>query len=266
MAAQPAVPWWGPITIGPGASRCLRLGPMRLWLGRDAHAIRLAWSTDESTGPWPAGAWLASDEAFPPETAETLRLVVPGDERVRLMPTLADRPVVARARQSLLLPPASDAIGYVSTPLWISICSADGSVLWERPCLPMKQTWFGPDTLSGDLGYASRTDLALSLDDRLPVPHRALTRVRMINAGDSPLVISRVRLPVPRLPLLAGPSAAFSTPDVTVTREHDPTASKLQIQDLPRTPPPGAPSLVAEARQPGDGPGMVHRIFTAFLP
>lgn len=122
--------------------------------------------------------------------------------RAHISPALADRPVVSRPAQPLLLAPGQQAAIYVHAPLWLQLrAEVDGPLLLEMPVAELSDTWFGLSTREGELCYASRTKARLQLEAIAPRPHRAITPVRLRNEGQQPLRLEKLNLPEPYLGL-----------------------------------------------------------------
>ena len=131
---------------------------------------------------------------------------------IALTPALADRPVVARPEKPFCLPAGAEAVVYVSSPLWVVLSTAQDLKLAEIPIVRPSDTWLGPSTREGELCYASRTFLRLSLDNLPRRPHRATSMVRILNHADTALPLRALKLPAPPIWLCTGPLAGSSGP------------------------------------------------------
>jgi hypothetical protein len=167
-----------------------------------------------------------------------------GDAPIRLTPRLADRPVVARPLTSTELPPGERATLLVSTVLWARI-EIGAQVLAELPTLRPSDTWFGPDTLEGELCYASQTRARLHMNNVQVSAFRAITPVSIRNDGDDNLKLERLNVPVPHLTLYCD-GTRFWTSALSVVREENLATAKLRIE---ASPPPRA-ITVAPPRRP----------------
>lgn len=156
----------------------------------------------------------------PDEPPEGLRRFVFGTRpaSVSLQPRLADRAVVARPLEEVTLPPGQTVHLYVSTPLWV-VVQAEETTLLDVALHAPRETWIGPSTTEGEFCYASRTRAETDLS-ALPVrPNRAITHVKLENAGDDGVALDRVRLPMPLLQLGLADDR-FVTQGVRMTRTH----------------------------------------------
>lgn len=139
------------------------------------------------------------------------------DDRLSLTPVLPDRPVVTRPEHPVSVPPRDAATIYVGSPLWVRVAHRSPPItLEDLPCMAPLTTWWGPDTTTGELCYATRT--FGRLDERQIVfhPHRVITAVRIENRADAPLLFERLYLPVGQLSVLADEEHRLWTEDVTL--------------------------------------------------
>lgn len=262
---SPPVHWWGAQPLpDDGSVLLLQLGPFWLAASMAGAALRLVWST----GKDPLGVQLALSALeigapLPPGPLQELRLAVPPDTTsVALTPRLAPRAYVCRPVGSVVLPPGATLDAYVTTPLWMEV-DAPTSAL-DVPTQQPNETWFGPDTTTGELCYSGRTALRTELAALDVRPHRAVTPVRLVNRSKAPLTLRRLRLPTPALPLFFDGEGRAWTPRVTLTLEDE---SGQAVQALDERPPDevGPVTPVAPARQP-PAAGLVSRAVAALLP
>ncbi|MCB1033568.1 MAG: hypothetical protein KDD47_07015 [Acidobacteria bacterium] len=222
------------------------VGPLRLVVIHLPGEWRLAWARN---GVEPA-AETASPEAppvpvseiGPPEplrelepefTVQRFLSHRPGD-RIRLSPRLADRPVVARPELPLTIPAGDEAEIFVSAPVWVlaELPEPDRTLL-DLPTQRPSDTWFGPDTRRGVVAYAIRTAARLHID-RLPrLPHRAISCIRVRNQADGPLLLERLSVPAPELPLFLDRNGALWTASLLVERESTSQPARVEVADLP---------------------------------
>src|SRR5690606_5680646 len=94
-------------------------------------------------------------------------------------------------------------------------------------------TWFGPSTREGELGYAARTNARLDLEQMRPRPSRAVTKVVVRNVGDDNLRIERLNLPVPQLSLFVNRQGLIWTNSITVERDRLGALAKVTTSRRP---------------------------------
>jgi len=252
---------WGPTTIPLRQARIWQLGPLHL------HVARAPWEWSFSW--WRDGA-LLDDHLRLAEVAEVRPASRPDVESKRfafgetadpltLLPALGDRVFVATPEVPFYVLPAESVRAYVSVPLWVQArVGRDARLALEVPVLRPQDTWFGSPT-AGTLCYASRTAMRLELDAFVPLAHRALVTVEVVNRGDTSLTVQRLRLPVPELGLFRDPSGQLRTPAVRFTRERD----ELAVVELGAVP--SEWTLLADARARPSGTQSVVQAFNAFF-
>lgn len=253
--------WWGAFDLPEGTARRWVVGPTSLWVARDDHELKLAVRRggdtlrDELVVGEPA-------PVVPPADHTLSRFVVSGGTgRPSLLPQLADRPVVVRPEVPFTVPPGGATVGFVSTPLWVSL-SLDGP-LASFPLLRPSDTWFGDNTIRGALCYAIRTSLRLNATHMPLRPHRGITPVRIRNDGHDPIDLRRVRLPVPQLTLFAAPDGTLWTNPVTIRRvDADGEVATVTVDPSPPSERPTAATLALPREVAADN--VVQRVFNAF--
>ncbi|MEM1093812.1 MAG: hypothetical protein AAGJ10_04340 [Bacteroidota bacterium] len=225
-AAVPAV-WWGDFHVAEGEVACWHIGPLHVWLERRPNEWRLVQQAQadpmevRTRVMVPLDAEQVGAFRHATESAVPLRFTrATEDAPIRVMPALADRPVVVRPEAPLWILPGQAATLYVSTPLWVSF-SEGNHAMTELPSLRPPDTWFGPSTQEGELCYASRTDARLVLDDLPKRMNRAVTPVNVLNKGSDPLHLTRIKLPTEHLTLYRSIHDFLWTQAVDVEREAD---------------------------------------------
>ena len=223
---------WGNLAVAPGEVRTVQVGPLTLWLQRMENEWRVAHlpadDLDASTET------LRTDLEVPQDLLKlehVQRFAVAGKGgEISLTPALADRPVVARPEKPFCLPAGTEAVVYVSSPLWVVLSTAQDLKLMELPIVRPSDTWLGPSTREGELCYASRTFLRLSQDNVPRRPHRATSMVRILNHADTPLPLHALKLPAPHLSLYRAAGGVW-TQDITFERRMDDTLAALRLRD-----------------------------------
>lgn len=245
--------WWSARAVPEGHRGRWQIGPLRLTVGHQAKEWRIH---HENQGD-PLDASLSFEPcagALEPgaDAIVTRYAIAHASDDVRLAPTLADRAIVSRPESPFLIVGGETVTVYVGTPLWIRVQLNGGKTeLADIATLHLSDTWFGPNTRTGELCYAVRSLARLHLDN-LPVrPARAITPVRIENQAKSALLIDRVLLPLPNLALFVAPSGRFWTQPLTLVRDEDEDLGEVRMV---REPPADEPEAVqiAEPRRPAD--------------
>ncbi len=256
--------WWGSFSMEAGQTARGRIGPLDLWIQRHANEWRLA--HDEGEDPLDPALVVPGPGA--PEDLDGLPGVerfamAATDDRVTLGAALADRPVISRPEKPFHLPAGEEARVFVSTPLWLRFCvGPEAKLLRELPIARPSDTWFGPNTLEGELCYTSRAYFVLNPENLPRLPHRAITAVRILNKADEELTVDRMRLPAPQLALFATGDGQVWTQDVTYERTEGEDA-ELRIRRRPPRAAADAPRI-ADPRERLRG-NLVVRTFSSLF-
>ena len=143
---------------------------------------------------------------------------------------LADRSIVARPDVSVSIPPGHKVILYMSSGIWLQP-NVDGLVLLDLPIYRPSDTWFGPNTRTGELCYFSLTRARTSATESLVYPHRAITPITIINDGSELLKIDRIRVPMQYLSLHLNKRGEFVTDSVIFRLGPDADEARLEFTD-----------------------------------
>ena len=229
---------FGPVDLDDGEGLHLAFGPLRVAVWRSGDRLL----TDFRRGD--EHATLRSSLASIPDAAGAA--LVGGEANVR--PVLPDRALVVRPETPTTLAPHSELSVWVGLPVWLALSDE----LWFQVDVP-KLTWFGPSMSDGELAYAGRTRLRARRD--ATSSSRAECNVILRNEAETPLVLDRVRIPLPRLGLsLVGD--LLQADSVTLTHDGDEGLAHAQLTRLPnpvsppRHPPPEGPIRVFSALIP----------------
>jgi hypothetical protein len=267
LTASPQSPvWWGTFGLESCVERAWRIGPLQLWVQSLPMELRVAMvrGVDPQLGLTTAQPDLPSEQ--PPEDAEVMRFgLKEAPKHVVLSPGLADRPMVARPRVPLLLPPGGRAAIFLSTPLWVRVeADEPQQVLLDVPTYRPSDTWFGPSTVKGELCYASATQahMDLSLLERLP--HRVISSVVIHNRASDLLTLKRIKLPTAQLSLFVDAQGFLWTQSMMLERESA-TESDLVFMHLSATPPVEAGDTQRVSQPREQDRGRFVRALQAFL-
>lgn len=265
--AEPSkAPWWGEFRIPHGAMGRWRIGPMTMWIERSRGEWTVATRIEEEGDHDEVEMRVPLDADDRVDLAGMDHVVRFGvsndDELLTLTPRLADRLVVTTPVTSFYIPAGEEVTVFVSSPLWLRLDSKRNA-LCEFPIHRPSDTWFGINTMSGELGYASRTACRLRFEDVPVKPHRALTAVTVHNRAKTQLLLERMKLPVEYLHLFVSESGVFWTRDLDVNyMGQDELASIRPGAPTPRLA--VNPRLISEPRSQTEG-NLVMRIFTSIF-
>jgi hypothetical protein len=230
-------PWWGEMELTPGELRHWHVGPYRLWVRAMALEWRL-WSLSsvDAMGEEVVLGAEAQDAEVPAEAALTRVGLSSARPVLELRPALADRDVVVRPDTPVAVPAGVRLELYVTTPVWI-VARAGGNVpLLDEPSLRLSDTWFGPNTLEGELAYAIRTAARLELEELPRRPHRAITKVVVVNGARETLVLEKLKVPVAGLVLYTSQRSGLWTDQVTLERKQGGGVAEASVGAGPNVP------------------------------
>lgn len=215
----------------------------------------------------PADATLAVEipcrDPFPADGSDRVRFAgAAASARPALRVALADRPMVSRPQNPFYVPARGQVTLYLSSPVWVQLLIGAAQVQ-EFPVYVPSDTWFGTNTVDGELCYATRSQARLDLADVPRRPHRVVTPLTIVNKAPDALFLERVNLPVPRLPVYADEQHRLWTPAVRMEREEDRDLATMKIDPAPPGLARGA-RRVAEPRQAGARHVMI-RAFSALF-
>ncbi len=226
--------WWGEYELEPGQWSRWIIGPKELLARTVGNEWRFAWKTSDDKLSEAVSFEKNIGEISIDAEYKTRRYALenagPG---IRIMPRLSNRAVIVRPETPLFLPSNERATLYVSTGVWLIISSiVEGSPeLMEMPVYRGSDTWFGPNTVEGELCYSSITSARTDVSLLAQVPHRAITPIDISNNGSDSLVIESLRVPVPLLSIYAGARGQLWTDKISFEREQGESAASLRISE-----------------------------------
>jgi hypothetical protein len=227
--------WFGDYSLAEGETLRWRMGPKTMWVSRAEREWRVA--TSEGQDPLEAELEIARPDQEPSgEELRLFRFVAPPGDRFRVLPALPDRPVIIRSDDPVLILPGSKVSFYISCPLWVQVWIGGATEpAIDAPVFRPSDTWFGSDTIEGELCYASRTSARQSLES-LPIRHhRAVSEVQIRNQASTSLQLQRLKLPVPQLSLFASESGALWTEKLTFDRDDKASGAHAVLSNRPPT-------------------------------
>jgi hypothetical protein len=261
------VTWWGKFRIPADGFGLWRIGPLSLCIQRSTGEWRLKHESGNDYLDDSLEVELPGRLEDGLECEDTIRYLHAGDSvEVRLTPALADRPVVTRSDRPMYLLPGEEVAVYTSSPLWVRIeVGKPAKKLCEIPVFRPSDTWFGPNTLEGELCYASRSHHCLRLEQPHISPHRAITSVLVRNRSGSMLSLERMQVPVMNLALYQAEDGRLWTDDVVFerTRADDFASLRTRARDSRGTWTTKATRLAVPRQEPADN--IVVRAFATLF-
>ena len=244
--------WWGQYNIGINQTALWQIGPLRLaiqrhrnewWIGHEPIP-----DVDPDITTWEYQS-VAPDVDISQFTNITRHVSESKTESVWLRPLLADRAIVSRPLTPFYISPQASVEIFVRSPLWLRIeLGNDLTPILEMPMLRPSDTWFGPNTTTGELCYASMTSTRNHVEN-LPVgPHHAVSQVVIQNQANNQLHVERFVLPAPSLAVFGTSDGLLWTQNVTMSRSESSDLADFKIDSGPPDFA-AATELVSEARQ-----------------
>lgn len=250
--------WWDVYELTPLQWARWRIGPLTLYAQSRGREWVFGWRTNEMPLDETFEVDLTCDADPLGEGCKMSRYVADhGRPQLRLKPLLADRPIVVQPDKPLFVLPEQEIVLFVTTVVWVAAVLEGDRTLLEVPALRPSDTWFGPNTMQGELCYSSRTSARTDTDTLGAAPHRAATPVEIRNHGTDTLQVEQLRVPVPALALYQDERERLWTDAVSFAREHDDRQAALTIPKTSTHLPPGRVAL-ARPRAPVAAGIIVH--------
>jgi hypothetical protein len=251
------------VVLQPGDVARRLLGPLELWIGCLPGEWRVAVLHDPEEAHADRGEQSVGRAFDPPHGATLSRFTRGPDEReLQLEWTLPDQAVVVRPDPPIGVLPGDETRVFVGCPLWLRLVTPDGRRLLEVPTVPLPRTWFGPDPRVGELCWALRSKARMSLEEMPRRAYRALTVLSVSNQGADPLVLERLRVPVPHLSVARAEDGQAWTEQVLIVRPRRDDEATVEIGGFPELAGPVHP--VSPPRRTGS-PGALFRAFGSLL-
>lgn len=232
---QESSSWWGNFNLEADESRLWSIGPLRFSVCCLNNEWQVAYD-HTSVMTEDEVSWEITDTDKLTETLSNNARYVFGKSTglLTITPRLADRPVISRPITPFSLIGDEETTLYVSTPLWVELSVGNNQkLLTEFPIQRPSDTWFGPSTREGELCYASTTHCRLNLAELPQRSHRAITPLVIRNMAKTPLLIERLKVTTPLLPLFVSSDNQLWTPKVTLIRKQDGEMAELKIEKVP---------------------------------
>ncbi|MEE2903031.1 MAG: hypothetical protein VYC39_11910 [Myxococcota bacterium] len=225
-------PWWGSFELPSLQSTQWSIGPLRLYVFNDGDEWRLGYH--HSDVPLDDELILQKDVAiFPGDKVKLQKFVVSSEaKKFQLLARVADRPVVSHAESAFHVMPKSSITVYLSTPVWVEV-KIDETSLIHIPSFRPSDSWFGPNTITGELCYTSITMVRYKKEILPKRCNRATTQLNIRNNGSDPLIVKSLKLPTPNLSLYVDPENQLWTQSLSVERAEDGTMAKIRLDDGP---------------------------------
>ncbi|MBV2130199.1 DUF432 domain-containing protein [Arsukibacterium indicum] len=256
-------PWWLPIALTNGQCWQYTVGPLILFLQRLPTEWLLGYTIQSEQEE---RYQLASQQAERLPQLDNLQRFVFRESPAQfcLTPKLLDRPVVVKTRTKISIPPAQQAVFYISSPVMVEVNVLQPQCnLTNISSQRLSDTWFGPSTLHGELCYADKTQARHNRQEIPARPHRAVTAITIENNADTMLELDKLSIPVPYLALYGLHDGTLWTDPITLQHDGNLALTRFKItKQLPAGV--TAAARVAEPRQHIEKQGL-FRAFTGMF-
>lgn len=210
-------PWWHPMPVADGECWHFGIGPLSIYVTRQADQWLLASKHLEDVEDH-YRVVKERMEAMPEDVEGTRYVFKNAPTEVCLKAKLLDRPVVFKTTQQVRVPPGESTTFYIGSPVCVSIeFPAPKMVCQELPSVLLSDTWFGPSTREGELCYAAKTHARIIRNEVPLRPHRAITPVTVDNMSDEFLAIEKLSIPVPFLAVYGAEDGKLWTDPVVLS-------------------------------------------------
>ena len=247
--------WWGEYDLPIDAWSHWQIGPLSFFAKPYSDEWRFAWrSAGDSLAPVLQHESPASTEPDDNYAFTRYAMRHPGSTLV-LRPRAADLPIVIRPETQLYVPAGEQSALFVSTIAWLTAApenAADNSFV-DIPIHRPTDTWFGSNTLQGELCYGARTNARTRLELLAPLRHRIITPVEIVNKGSDQLLVERLRVPVPLLTIYESDDNRLWSDAVRLSRSAGDAVAELGIRGRSKRLPKGIKEIAGpREQQPGN--------------
>jgi hypothetical protein len=256
--------WWGEIHFDIGQSRAWRFGSLYVRITRNLTEWQLEYHRPRHQDAYMQD-WETLDIEMPFSEPTTLERYLFGrtSDKISLYPRLANRSVIVKPINPIYIPPGQQGTMFVSTPLWMAgFVEGQKEPIFDIAINRPKDSWFGPDTKKGELCYATPVDGRTDIKQLEPLAFRAVTPIHFHNTSNSMMLLRRMNLPVPALPLFHNSDTGrLWTSQIKVIQDAPNRPPRIKIEN--RTPPQAA--QVAFIQPPRFSDDSLFNMFDSFF-
>lgn len=254
--------WWGKFRIPEGKGIAWRITGQAIYLQHLPFEWR-RWQIETERDQYEVSIEEQPEMPLVEEKSLHRFLLKQKSAEIHVRPALADRPVVARPAVPLELIPGESAQVFVTTPLWFQALSENADkLLFETPIWRPSDSWFGPNTMTGELCYAKYTQAKLDLSTIDYRAHQAISMLLIENTTDEVMRIEKLNLPVTMLNLYSDTQNRLWTESISAVRE---SSESVEIA-INKVPPKeaGTVTKVASAREKSER-RIISRAFNSLF-
>jgi hypothetical protein len=206
--------WWGSFLIEEEQSRFFKIGNLVTCVDRFNHKWHIT-TYHEGEQPFKTFAAQASNE-------------------ITLKPTLPDRPLLSLLDRPCYIPAGETLLVYISAPLWIQISAGKPTtILDEFATETLNDTWFGKNTLVGELCYDNPVSGSPRLEDLLQDATHAIIPVSIENRSRQTLLLHELKISLSYLSVYSDKQNRFWTEQLHMYQESSNTLETLMVKGPP---------------------------------
>lgn len=205
--------WWGTFAIAEEQSRYFKISNIVICLDRYNQEWHITSYLDHThTEIEPKNKAKYPFKSFAAQTSN----------EIALKPILPDRPLLVQLDRSFYIPPAESLLLYFSSPIWVQVETLHPSMLLEEiPTEILSDTWFGINTLEGELCYANRVTCSSNIEEIPKDTTRVITPISIVNRSKETLLLKELKLPMPYLSIYVNAENRLFTETLVVNKESD---------------------------------------------
>lgn len=210
--------WWGTFSVEEDQSRYAKIGNVVLCI-------------DHYNQEWHIAHYREGKDQTRSKTIAAH--IIQGD--IILKPLLPDRPVLFFLENTLFLPAKSNIPLYVNTSVFIRILiGSSPAVLEEVSSEVLADTWYGKNTLSGELCYAIKHPVIHRLEELSKDNTHAITSINLVNQSQENILITELKIPSPYLSLFCDQQNHLWTEQLTITFVDSEVSSTTIVKGAPK--------------------------------
>ena len=214
--------WWGTYQLEAGQSRFWRVGNVVICVDRFSNEWHIASCPVGKVDDLPEEDTTEDHFALPPGEMNFKTFTFRTQAEIALKPVLADRPLASKLERPLYIPGGEEILLYVSSPVWVRVETGVTKItLEEIPTFVLSDTWFGTDTLEGQLCYAGHTYCSPHLKEVPSGPDRIISPMLIKNHSRKILLLEKISVPLPFLSVYSDSDNFLWTEQLYVYREGD---------------------------------------------
>ncbi|MBT4964427.1 MAG: hypothetical protein HOI53_05730 [Francisellaceae bacterium] len=216
---EKATCWWGCFSLEESQSKFWRVGEAIIYIDRFTHE-------------WHIGSTLTTQESVlpldnttppsPPKNMQSKTFTFTTQAEVRLKPVLPKLSLASKLQTPLYIPGGEQILLYISSPVWVQITTSNNRVILDEiPTHPLSLTWFGENTIDGELCFAGNTFCSSQLKYVPAGADRIISPMLIKNQSKKILCLEKINVPLPHLSVYSDKQNYLWTEQLTVYNEGD---------------------------------------------